>query len=60
MKVMMTIKEIEEEGADRKEKKRRSSYAEGFSPADFMGKHLVIDGRYQPKTAIFGWGGEGG
>ena len=35
MKVMMTIKEIEEEGADRKEKKRRSSYAEGFSPVDF-------------------------
>ena len=22
-----------------------------------MGKNLVIDGSYQPKTAIFGWGG---
>ena len=35
---MMSIKEIEEvEGAaaDRKEKKRRSSYAEGFAPLDF-------------------------
>lgn len=31
---MMSLKEIEE-GPEKKEKKRRSSYAEGFSPLDF-------------------------